>query len=402
MKLLYVTKELPFGAAETFIYAELDEHLAHGCEVLIAPVQNGPLIHDSGRRYVLRTLVHGLMDGPIIRGFLAEALRHPLKIAGILFATLDPRKPRLIPRNLAVWAKGVWLGREARCRGIDHIHVHWIAVPATMAMIASKVSGISMSITAHRYDIAQGNLVPEKFEHSAFVRAIDGPGAYELVEQLRPGQRPPVIIRMGVHLPARPGPLRPGPLTRLTAIIGARLVEKKGHATLFEAIAAARDLGVEVAIDVFGDGPLEQALRGRVRKLEIDDLVMFRGIASHGELLGRLQSGDYDVGVLPSVVARDGDKEGIPVFLMEAMGAGLPVISTPNGGILELIDETSGVLVPEYDVKALAEAFVRLAQEGEFRHQLAECGRRKVLSEFSIESCAEQLRERFAVAGLEY
>jgi glycosyltransferase involved in cell wall biosynthesis len=193
--------------------------------------------------------------------------------------------------------------------------------------------------------------------------------------------------------------LRPGPLTRLNAIIGARFVEKKGHATLFDAIAAARGRGVEVATDVFGDGPLEQALREQVRKLGIDDLVLFRGIVSHDELLARLHSGDYDVGVLPSVVARDGDKEGIPVFLMESMGAGLPVISTPNGGILELIDETTGILVPEHDARALANAFVRLAQDGEFRHRLAEQGRRKVLAEFSIESCAEQLRARFAVAG---
>lgn len=396
MNLLYVTKELPYGAAETFIYAELAEHLAHGCQVTVAPVKKTELVHASGRELVSRTLGYGLFSPEILKGFIAELASRPVAVLRTLASTIDLSRPKLIPRNMAVWAKGVWLAREAAKRKIDHIHVHWIAVPATMAMIASRLSGIPMSITAHRYDIAQRNLIPQKFQSSCFVRAIDGPGAAELGEQLEPGQTPPVIIRMGVSVSPEHVTLRGGVLQPIRAIIGARYVPKKGHATLLSAVAEARRRGVNVELDAFGDGPLLKALEDQRDQLGLGDLVRLNGTASHHELLAKLLSGDYDVGVLPSVVAEDGDKEGIPVFLMESMCAGLPVISTPNGGIVELISEGTGILVPEYDVDALAAAFVQLATDPELRAKLGAAGRQKVIEEFAIAGCAAQLRRLFA------
>jgi len=399
MKLLYITKQLPFGTDEAFIYAELNDHLAHGCEVTIAPVNKGVVVHTSGAALLNRTLAAGLLNRQILWGFLCETLARPIAVFGTLLSTIDPSAPKLIPRNLAVWAKGVWLAREARRRGIEHIHVHWIAVPGTMGLIASRLSGIPMSITAHRYDIAQGNLIREKFDAASFVRAIDGPGAAELAAHLRPEQKRPVIIRMGVEIPEGHVTLPDGPLPQLKAIIGARLSPKKGHETLFRAIARARSKGVEVAIDVVGEGPLHGTLTALVQELGIADLVHFKGAISHQALIDQLTSGAFQLGILPSVTAADGDKEGIPVFLMESMGAGLPVISTPNGGIVELIDEGSGILVPEYDVEALADALVKIALDGELRQRLAAAGRVRVETEFAIVACARQLREHFAAAA---
>lgn len=395
MNLLYITKELPFGAAEAFIYAELAEHKANGCNILIAPVTKGEVVHDAGRALLPRTLAKGLLGGEIIGAFFAELASRPLTVLGVLLSTIEFSKPKLIPRNMAVWAKGVWLARKAVENRIDHIHAHWIAVPATMAMIASKLSDIPMSITAHRYDIAQQNLIPAKFKASTFVRAIDGPGARELGDQLDPGQPLPVIIRMGVEVSPSSVSLRGGPLTRVRAIIGARYVAKKGHTTLISAVAIARENGLEVEIDAFGDGPLLEQLNAQARRIGVSDLVHLNGTASHNDLLAKLRSGDYDFSVLPSVVTEDGDKEGIPVFLMESMGVGLPVVSTPNGGIVELIHEGSGILVPEHDEVALADAFLKLAADEELRRSLAQKGRERVVDEFSIESCARRLREHF-------
>lgn len=293
---------------------------------------------------------------------------------------------------MAVWMKGVWLARELRQRGVDHVHVHWIAVPATMGMIAAEISRVPFSITAHRYDIAQGNLVPEKFAQATFVRAIDGPGVVELTAQLPPEQRPPVLIRMGVNVPETQVALRDGALSLMRGVMGARFIAKKGHATLIEAVALARSMGQVVQIDCYGDGPLQGAMEARVAELGLRDAIRFCGVLSHDALQRQLASGTYDFAVLPSVTAQDGDKEGIPVFLMEAMAVGLPVIATPNGGITELISKGSGLLVPEHDVRALAEAMKRIAMSGALRLSLAESGRKSVLAQFSIGGCINQLK----------
>lgn len=399
MKVIYVTKNLPFGPDEAFIFSELTDHLQAGWDVSIVPVRKGPLIHDEGRSFLSRTWARGLIDRTILKDFIAEFLRHPFCVTRALVGTIDLRRPALWPRNMAVWAKGVWLARAARRWQAEHFHVHWIAVPATMALIAARVSGLPFSITAHRYDIAQGNLVATKASHACFVRAIDQAGVAELSAQMTSGAAAPCLVRMGVTFPATPVHLRPASLTRLHAIIGARMVEKKGHATLFHAIAAARRKGVDVALDILGDGPLENGLRRLAGELGINDLVTFTGVVSHGTLMNRLNSGNYDLAVLPSVTALDGDKEGIPVFLMEAMGAGLPVIATPNGGIQELVAEGCGILVPERDSLALAQAMIQLARDDGLRLTLAAAGRAQVIREFNLDRTGRQLREMISAAG---
>ena len=109
-------------------------------------------------------------------------------------------------------------------------------------------------------------------------------------------------------------------------------------------------------------------------------------------MLEALHDGRFDGAVLPSVTTVDGDKEGIPVFLIEAMAAGLPVITTPNGGIDELAGGGAGLVVPEADAPALAAAMIRLARDGAERTRLADAGRARVLEAFEIGSNMRQLR----------
>lgn len=392
MNVIYVTKNLPYGPDEAFIYAEINDHLAAGWNITVVPVRKTRLVHEDGRRLEGRTWGNGLLNLSIVFGLALELLRSPLLVSKVLVSTLDPRKPKLWVRNMAVWAKGVWLARQARRASVDHIHAHWIAVPATMALIAARVSGIPFSITAHRYDIAQGNIITEKSRHAAFIRAIDQSGSGEIIAQQSAGQTVPQLVRMGVKMSNTAVNLREGPLTQMRGIIAARMVTKKGHETLFQAIAGARAQGVDLALDLFGDGPLEHRLRNLAADLGIADLIKFGGVLGHDALIQGLGSGAYDVAVLPSVTARDGDKEGIPVFLMESMGAGLPVIATPNGGIAELIAADCGLLVPEYDAAALAHAIVRLAGDGELRQQIASAGRAQVIEHFDLESICDRLR----------
>ncbi|MCF8710446.1 glycosyltransferase [Rhizorhapis sp. SPR117] len=330
----------------------------------------------------------------MLTGGLLAFLEKPKRALEILGALFDWSKPKLILRNLSVYPKGLWLSREIARLNVQHVHAHWIAVPATMATIAARMADVSLSITAHRYDIAQGNLVPWKFASSIFVRAIDGRGASELIMQLPAGEpKRPEVIHMGVEEVMHPVPIRPGPLTSPRGLIGARLIALKGHSVLFKAIVHARTKGTELTLDVFGDGPQKGRLRTLAVDLGIENLVNFCGVVSHEELLVHIRSGYYDIALLTSITAAPGDREGIPVFLMEAMAAGLPPIATSNGGIVELIDGKNGLLVPERDEGALADAIIRLAGDEQLRRNLAAQARNKIAGEFSITASAARLRE---------
>lgn len=392
MKLLYVTKNLPFGPDEAFIYEELRDHRANGCSLTVVPVRGGEVVHEEGRRLLSITLAKSLLAPSVLVDAVIAGVRAPGRTMALLRDVVRDSGWRLLLRNLAVFPKGLWLGLEAARRDIDHIHAHWIAVPATMAMIAARWADIPFSITAHRYDIAQGNLIPAKARYAQFIRTIDRPGSSELETQsLQPGWTTELLY-MGVSLPERPVDLRPGLLDPLRILIGARFIEKKGHATLIDAIAEARRNGVNVSADLFGEGPLEHSIRDQVGRLGLTDAVRFTGVASHDQLLTHLRSGRYDAAVLPSVTAGDGDKEGIPVFLMEAMAAGLPVVATPNGGISELVGPEDGLLVAECDVAALCDAFCVIARDEQLRRRLSRNARTRIAESFDCVRNGARLR----------
>jgi colanic acid/amylovoran biosynthesis glycosyltransferase len=394
MRLLYVTKQLPYGETEAFILPEVASHRAAGWQVWLAPTQLGPLVHEEAAALEAATLRAPLLSARVLAGFVAEALRSPLKV--LRWGLVAAGSGRLAPRNLAVWPKGVWLGREVRRLRIDHIHVHWASVPATMGMIAADIAGLPFSVTAHRYDIAQGNLLPQKARRARFIRAIDKAGANEIQAQTGTDAPAPLLLHMGVRLGDRTSPRREGNLQPVRLVMAARFVEKKGHMVFLDALNALRAAGVDARADLFGAGPLEVGVRERAGAMGLNEHVRFQGVLSHGALLDRLVSGQYDMAVLPSLTARDQDKEGAPVFLMEAMAAGLPVVTTPNGGIVELAEDGACRLAPEGDAAALAEAIADLAADLAERARLAEAGRRRVLEEFEIEACMTRLRAHIA------
>ncbi len=396
MKIAYLSKEMPFGATEAFILPEVSSHLAAGWDVWLVPLSRAEMVH--GRHLLDRSLDAPLLSPGIVTAALAEAVRRPIRALGLLARVVRAPSAALAVRNLAVFPKGLWLSRQLRRHKFDHVHIHWIAAPASMGVVAARMAGVPYSITAHRYDIAQANLLDWKAHGARFVRAIDTPGATEIAGHLSADTQPPVVLHMGVNVPPAAAPLRRGPLNTLRIAVAARLVAKKGHCYLIEALKLAKDRGTSVRLDVFGDGPLKDGLTAQAAALGVADLVTWRGVTRHDDLLRILLLGDFDACVLPSVTANDGDKEGIPVFLIESMGAGLPVITTANGGIEELAGDGHGIIVPERDATAIGDALVRLAQDGDLRAELATRGRRRVMQEFEINTCMQRLRGLIATS----
>jgi glycosyltransferase involved in cell wall biosynthesis len=147
-----------------------------------------------------------------------------------------------------------------------------------------------------------------------------------------------------------------------------------------------------------GDGELRAELERRIAREGLSDVVELRGALPHQEIPAVLAGATAMV--LPSVTSRDGQMEGIPVALMEAMAAGVPVVSTRLSGIPELVrDGETGLLVPERDAPALADAMERLAGDPALGARLAAAARRAVADEFDRERNVARLVELFASVG---
>lgn len=200
-----------------------------------------------------------------------------------------------------------------------------------------------------------------------------------------------VVHRTGIDLArwpfrerrqARPGPLR--------VVSVGRLIEKKGIAQVLRALRLLADRGVEAEYRVFGDGPLRQPLAGLAAEAGLSAQVRFEGRCGQEKVREGLDRAD--VLVAASVTAADGDEEGIPNVLKEAMASGLPVVATRHAGIPELVEDgVSGWLVPERDEPALAEALGRLAAEPGRWPAMGRAGRAKVEREYDIHRLNDRL-----------
>jgi glycosyltransferase involved in cell wall biosynthesis len=204
---------------------------------------------------------------------------------------------------------------------------------------------------------------------------------------------------MGIALPAAPGPPpRRDETEPLRVLVPANLLEVKGHRHLVDALALLRERGVPVVAGLAGQGPLRAEIEGHATRLGLGDSCVILGQLSHEQLLARYADGRVDVVALPSVTTPSGEKEGIPVSLLEAMGHGVPVVGTAAGGVPELLGDGSGLLVPPADPVALADALERLARDEPLRAQLARHGRERVERDFSVDAVVRELAARFAQA----
>ena len=396
MRIVYIAKKLPYGHEEAFVIPELMALRARGHDMHLAPLQiSGGIRHDDAQTLEEITWPAALLAPEVLGAALLECLTRPIVVLRALAPLARSRTPWLLFKNLASVPKALWLARRCRAAGIQHIHAHWGAVPGTYAMIAASVAGLPFSLTCHRYDIAQNNLLPAKARRASWIRAIDRAGARELATHIGPGLPQPTVLHMGV-VPPPPSPPRRRPAgAPWRFVIAARLVEKKGHRYLLQALAALRKQGRSVVLDILGEGPLQSELEHQVRDLGLEGLVTFAGTAPHATFLQRLIAGDWDAMALPSIVARDGDKEGIPVSLIEAMACGLPVVATDNGGIPELLDGGAGLIVPEYDVEALTVAMARLMDDVALHAEVIAKARQRIESEYDLKAIVDRLEQGF-------
>jgi len=266
--------------------------------------------------------------------------------------------------------------------GVTHLYAHFCNDPTTVAYFASRLSGIPFSFSAHAKDIYTQHpaQLASKVARASFVTTCTAANAAHLRRHAR-GSTPVLCCLHGVETdryhPA--GAARSG-VPHLLSV--GRLVPKKGFPVLLDALATLRDRGAGFRCTIVGVGPLESSLREQVHRLRLDDRVELKGAIAEDALAALYR--EVDMFALACEVEADGDRDGIPNVVVEAMASGLPVVSTTVSGLPECVDHgVTGLLVPERQPRALADAIGLLLSRPEMARALGRAGRAKVEREFA-------------------
>ncbi|MBH0203524.1 MAG: glycosyltransferase [Nitrospira sp.] len=288
---------------------------------------------------------------------------------------------------------------------ICHLHAHFCHGATTMAMFAGLLSDLPFSFTAHAKDIYlpklnPGDLLHIKLRRAKFVVTCTGANLHHLQEISSQGA-PIHTIYHGVDTARFAPPIGRQASAVPTILSVGRFVEKKGFPFLIEACRIIRDHGVSFRCRIVGE-PDEQTdlVRDLIRRHHLEQEVSIGPGVSQEELRTIYQ--DATVFVLPCHIVDNGDRDGIPNVLAEAMASGVPVISTSVSGIPELIDaRCNGLLVAPRDPVALANAIEELLLDSAFRDSLAHAGRETICRIFDSRKTTKTLFELFQVEAAE-
>jgi len=284
---------------------------------------------------------------------------------------------------------------ERKLRDLNATLVHAHYGPAGLRMLPLQ---LPLLVTFHGFDTSSlpatdpsyRRALPRLFERAAGIVAVSETVRERLVRLGCPGDRLHVIP-MGVPV----GPPRPHPVRgEVRAITVARLHPVKGVPDLVDAVAKARAQGAPLALDVVGDGPERAEVLRRIEVGGLGGQVRLHGTLPPDEVKKLLDLSDLFV--LNSRTTEAGDSEGLPISLLEAMEASLPVVATRHGGILDAVEDgKTGLLVAERDVGGLAEALSRLSADAPLRERLGAAGRARIEREFDLERCASRLLDLY-------
>jgi glycosyltransferase involved in cell wall biosynthesis len=387
-KLLFVASSFPYGLNDLFFEPEVRELVRQGVDVLCVPVRpRGPVTTPDAES---RSLRHPLFDLDIAAAALAETLRAPGAVVSTFAFLFRSPRPKVLLRNVVSFPKALWLARLARSWGADHIHAHWAGPPSTVALVASRISGVPWSVTAHATDIAANNLLREKSTSAQFVRFI-ATAMMDRARETAPGidESRWVLVRFGIDVPERPA-RPPAPNEPPVLLMASRFDPGKRQDLVIRATRRLLDEGLELTVWLAGrGGPVEEEAKELARRLGVEHCIRFQGVVPRPTVLEWLASGQIDTAVLAS------DREGIPVALIEALAHCVPAVGTDVGGIGELLGDGCGELVPLDDADALAAGIARVLRTPELRENMVRAGRARIEGEFAAASVVHRLRELF-------
>lgn len=395
LRVVYFVSLFPCWS-ETFIAREIAGLVAQGVAVHIVSLKPpSEALVQSDARALLDCVVYPPRGFSGMAAALGALLRRPLRslrevaeISGGL-----GRHPRALLKSLVAWWRMLATLRDVRALRPTHLHAHWATYPSTAAMYAAARLGLGFSFTSHAHDIyVEDHLIGAKLARAAFSVTISEYNRDTLARRYgEAAVRRLHVIHCGVptgDYVFAPDGREPG----LVLAVG-RLDPIKGFEHLVDACAELVRRGVDFRCRIIGDGPLRASLQRRIERAGLQARIELTGALQQERVREMLHTAA--VFVLPSVVTPSGDRDGIPVALMEAMACGLPVVSTRVSGIPELVEhELDGLLAPPADALALAGCIERqLADPAPVARDRVLHARRRVEQGFDIAVETRRLRQ---------
>ena len=379
--------------SETFVLNEFLELRRQGLELhLFALMDSSERQHQPEAAGLLPEVGYLRRPWPrLVAAAVGATTRHP---AGVLRAVQFARRRRSAATWRHLGEALVLVGDLDRLR-VRHLHAHFAHSPAAVAHLAHLVSGIAYSFTAHAKDLytTPAHYVLARSEAAELVVTCTEANRRHMEQAI--GVRPEKILMCGhgVEL-ARFEGLRREPVEGRILSVG-RLVPKKGFDVLVRACAELARRRVPFSCVICGDGPERAELVNLISALGLEDRVQLVGARPQPELLP--EYGRASVFALAPVVMPDGDRDGIPNVILEAMAAGVPVVAGAVSAIPEVVvDGTTGRLVPPGDPVALADALGALLSDPDARARLGQAGRAHVVANLDLARCVTPLAEAFA------
>jgi glycosyltransferase involved in cell wall biosynthesis len=402
----FVVKRYP-RYSETFIVREILAHERAGLAIEIFALR--PPIDGHFQDLIARVRAdvnylylpaEGLFPEPLLAGTLtANHFWSAMTQAGDALPSLWAALGELRDAQARDLYFALQLAREVRAKRLDHLHAPFASDAATVARLGARLAGVSYSFTARAKDIFHESVQPDELRqklrdasgvvtvsdyHLGYLRQTYGPLASHV-------QR----IYNGLDLDEFPYET---PCDRPRSIVAiGRLVEKKGFSDLIDACALLALKGCSFICRIIGSGPLKADLSAQIARLGLQDHVELVGPRPQREVIEEVQRAAALAA--PCIVCQDGDRDGLPNVIQEALALGTPVISTDVTGIPEVVRHgETGLLVPQHDAPALAAALERLLSDSDLRVELATRARRFMEAEFNIHRNTARRRALFQAA----
>ena len=417
----YVVMAFP-RLSETFIANEiyLLEQMGLRLRLLSVKRENEPKVHPVVRairaplQYLPKasSLSGSNLPGWLIRNFpsfasahLQVASRHPLRYLATLGSALAMswryRRSATTLRKVFIkeFLQAGYIAAEVqKDRSVAHLHGHFCHGVATITWFASRLTGLPFSFTAHAKDIYQaelnpGDLLERKLGAASFVATCTAANA-AVLKARSPHAEIVHTIYHGLDTEYF-SPADEGRRDLPMILSVGRFVEKKGFEYLVDACHILKQAGLRFGCLIVGEpGDAYDAVRDQIERLNLGDCVRLRSAVTQDQL--REIYRQARTFALPCQVMADGDRDGIPNVLDEAMAMGIPVVSTPISGIPELIDDGEhGLLVPSKDPAALADALRRVLTDDTLHQRLATNGRARICARFDSRRTTLALRDLF-------
>jgi glycosyltransferase involved in cell wall biosynthesis len=351
--------------------------------------------------------------------YLTETLLAPLPRLFFHNVLLAAKNPRIYAGAMAVAARRFARTRKSAtlkhllqagylvrhllpASGVAHLHAHFAHSPTSVAMFASKLSGLPFSFTAHAKDIytSDPRQIREKMALASFVVTCTRYNKRHLAKLTQGVDTPVHCVYHGIDLALFSGMgtrCSPEPPFRILTI--ARLTPKKGLPTVLKAVRLLKDQGVDVVHDLIGDGEDRDTILSCVDQLALGRTTRWLGTLPHHQVIDHYRKAD--VFALGCEVAPNGDRDGIPNVLVESMAMGVPVVATGISAVPEIVsDGATGLLVPPGQPEDMARAIQRLLTDTRLRSRIIPAARARVAAQFDNRKLVDDLAAVYRAEGL--